>query len=129
MCRAGYRSGAMHGLRRESAYRWSLGFVDQADGTFVLGSSDGSTVSSSTDLATWTAAVLPGGTPTAGSGASGTPIGGQRIATSTADGLFILSLEKLRDYSGTQMEFGLQVLGWQSTDGGSTFDACHRLAR
>jgi uncharacterized protein YjbI with pentapeptide repeats len=105
-----------------SAYQWTLGFIDQADGTFVLGSRDGSAVSSSTDLSTWTSAVLPGGTATAGSSSS-TPRGGQRIATSSADGLFVLSLEQLRDYSGAQMTFGLQVLGWKSTDGGSTFAA------
>jgi hypothetical protein len=105
-----------------SAYQWTLGFIDQADGTFVIGSKDGSTVSSSTDLSTWTSALLPGGTPTAGS-TSSTPSRAQRIATSSADGLFVLSLEQLRDYSGTQMTFGLQVLGWESTDGGSTFAA------
>ena len=101
-----------------ASYSWGFGLVDQADGTFVLGSKDGTKVSSSTDLLTWKSATLPGATP---SKAVSAPVPTQRIVTSSPDGLFVLSLEQRRDETGAQLDFGLQVLGWKSTDHGATF--------
>lgn len=101
-----------------SSYGWGFGLVDQAGQAFVLGSKDGTKVSSSTDLLTWKTATLPGGTP---SKTVSAPAATQRIATSSPDGLFVLSLEQRRDDSGAQLDYGLQVLGWKSTDQGATF--------
>ncbi len=109
------------GLQANSNYSWSLGFGDEAGGTFVLGSTDGSMVSSSTDLSTWTTAPLPGGAPTAPG--SGVKVPTRRIVTSSADGLVVLSLEARRGDDGVPSSFGLQVLGWKSMDAGHTFEA------
>ena len=109
-------------LQANSNYGWNFGFADEAGGTFVLGSTDGSTVSSSTDLSTWTTAPLPGGAPTA-PGPASAPVPRRRIVTSTADGLFVLSQEARRGDDGVPSGFGLQVFGWRSTDAGHTFEA------
>jgi hypothetical protein len=91
------------------------------DNRLVAISGDGGSVAVTADLATWTAAPLPGGAATPGPGGAFDPARAD-LLSADAGGWVLRSLEPRRDSANVQ-SVGEEVRWWRSADGGTTWTA------